>query len=132
VHAFDHPIGDYRPERHALRLDPGQVGTLGVGDQISLPIPGLGTLVATIEHVETTPLGSLGLSGSLDGFDSAYAVTLTQGHTALFGRITTPYGNYLLEGTGGAASIYADDLDQLIDPDQSDELLPPEPGEEPA
>ncbi len=132
VHPFDHPIGDYRPERHALRVDSDRTRGLAVGDRIELPLPGMGTLVATIEHVETTALGNRSLTGSLDGLDPAYAVTLTQGHMSLFGRITTPYGNYLLEGMGGAAAIHLDDLDQLIDPDRTDERIPPEAGEEPA
>lgn len=127
---FDHPVGDYRPERHALRLAPSMAGGLGVGDRISLPIPGLGTLVATVEHVETTPLGNRGISGSIEGLDNAYAVTLTQGHSSIFGRITTPKGNYMIEGTGGAAAIFKDDLDQLIDPDSVDEVFPPESPEE--
>lgn len=127
---FDYPIGDYRPERHALRLAPSVSAGLGVGDRISLPVPGLGTLVATVEHVETTPLGNRGISGSIEGMDDAYAITLTEGHSSIFGRITTPDGNYMIEGTGGAAAIFKDDLDKLIDPESVDEVYPPESPEE--
>ena len=129
---FDWPVGSYRPERHALRLAPERLRELAVGDRFQLPLPGIGTLVATVEHVETTALGNLSISGSLDGFDDAYSVTLTQGARSVFGRVTTPDGNYLIEGLGVAGAIHLDDLDRLIDPDGTDERVPPSPGEPPA
>ncbi len=129
---FDWPVGSYHPERHALRLAPERLRELTVGDRFQLPLPGMGSVVATVEHVETTALGNLSISGSLVGFDDAYSVTLTQGGRSLFGRVTTPDGNYLIEGLGAAGAIHLDDLDRLIDPGGTDERVPPSPGESPA
>ncbi len=131
-HPYDAPVGDHRPERQAIRFDPSLPASLRVGDRVGLPLPGHGEVVAVVERVETSASGSRSVHGSLEGHGDVYAMTLTQGRTALFGRITTPDGNFLLEGGGGAASIVLDDLDRLIDPNRTDERIPPPEHEEPA
>lgn len=131
-HPYDAAVGDHRPDRQAIRFDPSLPASLEVGDRVALPLPGQGEVVAVVERIETSASGSRSLHGSLEGVGDAYAMTLTQGRTALFGRITTPHGNFLLEGGGGAASIVLDDLDRLIDPNRTDERIPPPEHEEPA
>lgn len=124
---FDHPIGDYRPTRYGLRLDPDILYALEVGDPFAMPLPGLGEVEATVSWVNEAENGDRGIGAVIDGTGDEYALTLTLGERALFGQISTADGRFLVEGVGGSASIFRDDLEQvLVDPNQTDQMIPPE------
>lgn len=124
---FDYPVGDYRPTRHGLRLDPDRIYALEVGDAFAIPLPGLGDVEATVSWVNQAENGDRGIGAVIDGSDDEYALTLTLGERALFAQVSTAEGRFLVEGVGGSAAVFRDDLEQvLVDPNQTDERIPPE------
>lgn len=127
AYLFDHAIGDYRPERHGLRLDPEQLHALRVGDSIAMPLPGIGDVEGTVVWINQAENGDRGVGAVIDSDDDAYSATLTFGDRALFGQISTPEGRFHVEGMGGAAAVFADDLElALVDTSVTDERIPPE------
>ncbi len=124
---FDHPVGDYRPARFGLRLDPEAILALEVGDNFTIPLPGIGEVEGTVSWVNEHANGDRGVGAVMDGSDDEYALTLTLGERALFAQVATAQGRFLVEGVGGAAAVFYDDLEQvLVDPTRTDERVPPE------
>lgn len=126
-HHLDHAIGDYRPARHGLNVDPELIRALEVGEALALPLPGLGVIDATVTWVNQASNGDRGIGAVIDGSDNEYALTLTLGERALFGQVSTAQGRFLVEGTSTVATVFRDDLHQvLVDANQTDERIPQE------
>ncbi|MCP5057018.1 MAG: hypothetical protein GY937_09880 [bacterium] len=126
-HHLDHAIGDYRPTRHGLSVDPERIRALEVGEALALPLPGLGVIDATVTWVNQASNGDRGIGAVIDGSDDEYALTLTLGERALFGQVSTAQGRFLVEGTSTVAAVFRDDLQQvLVDTNQTDERIPQE------
>lgn len=124
---FDHPIGDHRPARYGLRVDPDRILALEVGDVFAMPLPELGDVEATVAWVNEAENGDRGVGAIVDADDDEYAATLTFGDRSFYGQITTAGGSFLVEGIGGAAAVFRDDLDAvLVDPTRTDARIPPE------
>lgn len=121
---FERAVGGLRPRAHGLRLAPDVGVGLAVGDALWVSLPGIVPLPATIDWIEARSGDRLALSAVLDGLGDGYTLTLTRGRSALFARVTTPWGSFLVEATGGAGALAEDTLDELIDTDIPDALLP--------
>ena len=126
-HHLDHAIGDYRPARRGLNVNPELIRALEVGEALALPLPGLGVIEATVTWVNQASNGDRGIGAVIDGSDNEYALTLTLGDHALFGQVSTAQGRFLVEGNSTLAAVFSDDLQQvLVDPNQTDERIPQE------
>jgi hypothetical protein len=113
THFFDRRVGDLLPRRRALNLDPSRLRELRAGDALALALPKIGTVEATVERVTRGGSGEMSLFAGLDGLGETSMLVLTIGRNALFGTVTTPGGNYQIEGFGGAGAIFEDHLDDL-------------------
>ena len=76
---FDHAIGDYRPDRSGLRLDPVAIRNLAVGDPFLMPLPGIGDVEGTVTWVNESENGDRGIGAIIDSEDDEYTATLTIG-----------------------------------------------------
>lgn len=126
LRGLDQPVGPMQPERHALRLELAVLRDAEVGERFRFPVPGMGDIEATVHSIETSPNGDIALFAVLDDFDHPYSAVFSVGDRVLFGSLMTPRGSYVIESSGGEASIFEDHLDELINTSVSDELLPPD------
>lgn len=95
----------------------------GVGERLSLSLPGGDEVVATVESSHENPNGDYSWRGHLEGHGDEYPVVMTYGANSVFATITTPQGSYTLESVNGSGWVYKNPSEfELSAPGKNDYL----------
>lgn len=89
-----------------VQLDMDKPYYPAVGEHVSLLLPGVGELTASVSASHDNPNGDYSWRGYLDGHGTDYPVVMTYGANSVFATVTTPEGSYTMESVGGNGWVY--------------------------